>query len=107
MTVQIFWTALPNGFDLQYYYFSVFVSHRLSGGTTNTLADYPLGQTATDPSNWAASMLAMQAASGFAGVPGGMFVSFNGGVNYVPASPVPRLDPITSLPVPKYWAPIA
>jgi hypothetical protein len=77
MTTQIVWTALPNGVDASYYYFSVFVSHRLSGGPGGTLADYPLGP-ASDPTNWAASMLA--------GVT--MSVSF-AGAGAVPAELVP------------------
>jgi hypothetical protein len=74
MTTQIIWTALPNGFDASYFYFSVFVSHRLSSGST--LAAFPLGPSSPDPTistNWASSV-----ASGFE-----MQVSFGGG--FVPA----------------------
>jgi hypothetical protein len=76
MTTQIIWTALPNGFDASYYYFSVFVSHRLSGGLT--LQDYPLGPATPAPppsSNWAASMLTTWE----------MLVSFDGGLTSIPA----------------------
>lgn len=94
MTTQIVWTALPNGFDANYYYFSVYVSHRLSGGATGTLAGYTLGPS-SDPTNWAAAVAA------------GVTVGVSFGSGYGPAELVPPGNPGSLAPVdPALWSAI-
>jgi hypothetical protein len=92
MTIQTIWNALPNGLDTDHYYFSVFVSHRLSGvPAPSTLADYTLYPhfSATDPSlhtNWARAMETVRLA-----------VSFDGGTTYQLAQRIPPGQP-------RFWA---
>jgi hypothetical protein len=86
MTIQTIWTALPTAYDANYYYFSVFASHRLSGvPAPSTLADYPIGPPGA-PTNWALAMESLV-----------LEVSFDGGTSYQPAEKIPPGQP-------RFWA---